>query len=88
MIWSVTSSRELEAIEELQSNPSDRAVGIVIASFVEMHLTDLIKSYLIKAGKKLKGETIEQLQEPARNQYGGCFSRCHTPTYEAHKRVS
>jgi DNA-binding MltR family transcriptional regulator len=47
-VWSVTSRRELAAIEELQSNPSDRAVGIVIASFVEMHLTDLIKSFFIK----------------------------------------
>jgi DNA-binding MltR family transcriptional regulator len=47
-MWSVTTQREIEAIDELRNNPSDRAIGIVLASFVEGHLTDLIKSCFIK----------------------------------------
>src|ERR1700694_4252101 len=48
MRWSVTSSDEMAAIYELYYHASDRAIGIVVASIVEMHLAGLIKKCFIQ----------------------------------------
>ena len=45
--WTVTSPQDMDVIIELNRGASDRAVGIIAASLVEIHLTDLIKSAFI-----------------------------------------
>jgi DNA-binding MltR family transcriptional regulator len=61
MRWSVTHPAETAAIEELYYHGSDRAVGIVIASIVEVHLTTLIKGSLIKDSVSINGEAVDSL---------------------------
>jgi hypothetical protein len=60
MRWSVTHDDEKVAIDELYYHASDRAIGIVVGSIIEMRVTALLKDNMIKEqdSAKLKGETI------------------------------
>lgn len=48
MRWSVTHGDEMVAIDELYYRASDRAVGIVVGSIIEMRVTALLKDAMIK----------------------------------------
>jgi hypothetical protein len=43
MHWVVTSPEDMAVLEEVNKGASDRAIGIIAASLVEIHLTKLIK---------------------------------------------
>lgn len=58
--WMVTHHKEMDAIDELYYLASDRAVGIVVASIVEIHLTDLIKSALLPNPISYDGESVDR----------------------------
>src|SRR5262250_3050373 len=45
--WTVTSPQDMDVIIELNRGASDRAIGIIAAGLVEIHLTNLIKSAFI-----------------------------------------
>ncbi len=47
MQWLVTSSEDMAVLAEVSSGISDRALGIIAASLVEIHLTKLIKTAFI-----------------------------------------
>jgi len=60
MKWSVTHSDEKVAIDELYYHASDRAVGIVVGSLVELRVTAMVKETMINEAEsiKIRGETI------------------------------
>ena len=70
MRWSVTHPAETAAIEELYYHASDRAVGILIASIVEIHLTALIKGSMIKNSVSIGGEFVESKMFPSSGPLG------------------
>jgi hypothetical protein len=47
MQWLVTSLGDMAVLAEINRGPSDRALAIIAASIVEIHLTKLIKEALI-----------------------------------------
>jgi len=49
--WLVTSPEDLAVLVEINRGASDRALAIVAASLIEIHLTKLIKQALIDNAK-------------------------------------
>jgi hypothetical protein len=45
--WAVTSPEDIAVLDEVNSGASDRAIGIIAASLVEIHLTKLLKKAFI-----------------------------------------
>jgi len=45
MQWLVTSPEDMAVLEEINRGGSDRALGIIAASLVEIHLTRLISKH-------------------------------------------
>jgi DNA-binding MltR family transcriptional regulator len=60
MPWTVTHTDEMDAIDELNRYASDRAIGIVVASIVETHLTSLVKSAMVSNPISLKGDPVDK----------------------------
>ena len=57
MIWLVTSEEDMAVLAEINLGASDRALGIIGASLVEIHLTKLIKqAFITETGT----ETIQE----------------------------
>jgi DNA-binding MltR family transcriptional regulator len=58
--WLVTSPEDMAVLAELNQGASDRAVGIIAASLVEIHLTQLIKAAFIREVKLGDKETVQE----------------------------
>jgi DNA-binding MltR family transcriptional regulator len=60
MLWSVTNDDEKVAIDELYYHASDRAIGIVVGSIIEMRVTALLKNAMVNedGSVKVRGETV------------------------------
>jgi hypothetical protein len=52
MQWLVTSPEDMPVLAEINRAASDRALAIIAASLVEIHLTELIKEALIDGFRK------------------------------------
>lgn len=57
MHWVVTSPEDMAVLEEVNKGASDRALGIIAASLVEIHLTKLIRQAFILESRK---ETVQE----------------------------
>jgi hypothetical protein len=57
MQWVVTSPEDMAVLDEVNSGASDRALGIIAASLVEIHLTKLLKQAFISgsSGNRVGG---------------------------------
>lgn len=58
MQWVVTSPEDMAVLEEVNRGASDRAIGIIAASLVEIHLTKLLKQAFITEVKQANKETV------------------------------
>ena len=52
MQWLVTSPEDMAVLEEINRGGSDRALGIIAASLVEIHLTRLISKHSFQRALK------------------------------------
>jgi DNA-binding MltR family transcriptional regulator len=60
MQWLVTSPEDMAVLVEINRGASDRALGIIAASLVEIHLTKLIKQSFIPEVKTGSQETVQE----------------------------
>jgi DNA-binding MltR family transcriptional regulator len=58
--WHVTSPEDMKVLTEINQGASDRALGIIAASLVEIHLTKLIKKAFISEAKVRGKETVQE----------------------------
>jgi hypothetical protein len=58
--WLVTSPEDMAVLGEINQGASDRALGIIAASLVEIHLTKLIKKAFIPELRTGSKETIQE----------------------------
>jgi hypothetical protein len=68
MIWMVTSEEDMAVLAEINLGASDRALGIIGASLVEIHLTKLIKqAFITEPGAETVQERLFQSSGPVRS---------------------
>jgi DNA-binding MltR family transcriptional regulator len=60
-MWLVTSPEDMAVLSEINQGASDRALGIIAASLVEIHLTKLIKQAFITETKTGQKQTVQEL---------------------------
>ena len=60
MAWLVTSPEDMAVLAEINRGASDRALGIIAASLVEIHLTKLIKEAFIRETKTGGKRTVQE----------------------------
>jgi DNA-binding MltR family transcriptional regulator len=60
MQWLVTSPEDMAVLAEINRGASDRALGIIAASLVEIHLTKLIRQVFITETKSGGKETVQE----------------------------
>jgi DNA-binding MltR family transcriptional regulator len=58
--WLVTSPEDMAVLAEINRGASGRALGIIAASLVEIHLTKLIKQTFITETKTGSKETVQE----------------------------
>ncbi len=61
MQWLVTSPEDMTVLVEINQGASDRALGIIAASLVEIHLTKLIKQAFITEDKIGEKQTVQDI---------------------------
>jgi DNA-binding MltR family transcriptional regulator len=61
MQWLVTSAEDIAVLAEINRGASDRALGIIAASLVEIHLTKLIQDAFITETKIGQKQTVQEL---------------------------
>lgn len=61
MDWLVTSAEDIKVLDEIRNGASDRAVGIIGASLVEIHLTNLLKRAFIKEKTNKDAEIMNEI---------------------------
>jgi DNA-binding MltR family transcriptional regulator len=70
MQWLVTSSEDMAVLDEINRGASDRALGIIAASLVEIHLTKLLKQAFIEETRTGGKETIEDRMFQSSGPFG------------------
>jgi DNA-binding MltR family transcriptional regulator len=60
MAWLVTSPEDMAVLAEINRGASDRALGIIAGSLVEIHLTKLLKQAFITETKVGSKQTAEE----------------------------
>lgn len=60
MQWLVTSAEDMAVLGEINQGASDRALGIIAGSLVEIHLTKLIRQAFIQETKVGSKETVQE----------------------------
>lgn len=74
MQWLVTSQEDIAVLEEMKG-ASDRAIGIIAASLVEIHLLKLIKQTFITETKSNGKETTQETMFRSSGPLGSFSSR-------------
>jgi DNA-binding MltR family transcriptional regulator len=70
MQWVVTSPEDMAVLDEVNSGASDRALGIIAASLVEIHLTKLLKQAFISETKTSSKETVQDRMFQSSGPFG------------------
>jgi DNA-binding MltR family transcriptional regulator len=60
MEWLVTTDEDMAVLAEINRGASDRALGIIAASLVEIHLTKLISKAFVTEAKVGSKETVQE----------------------------
>jgi DNA-binding MltR family transcriptional regulator len=70
MQWVVTSPEDMAVLDEVNRGASDRAIGIIAASLVEIHLTKLLKQAFISETKTGSKETVQDRMFQSSGPFG------------------